>query len=1467
MRRFLKIALPLFLFLLLMSGLSITSAFSTTLVINEIDYDQPGTDGAEFLEIKNVSGGAINLSGYQLVFINGGVNPPASYRSVALPAVSLAAGDYYVVCANPATVTNCDLDASPDTDWIQNGAPDAVQLLLSGSPVDIVSYEGITSGFTEGAGGAPTDTAAGSEGISRCPDGTDSDQNSADFLLRAITPGVMNNCPMVVNDDPNALKINEIDYDQPGNDTAEFIEIKNVSASAANLDNFSIALVNGVGPAVYGTIDLPNVSLAAGDYYVICVDAANVPNCDLDAPATQDMIQNGAPDAVAIVLNSAVVETVSYEGSTGAPYSEGAGSAAEDSNDTGGIGIGRCPDGADTNDNNADFLLRNITPGAANDCPPEFPVVEIWQIQGSAHLSPYLGQTIITQDNIVTALRTNGFYIQTPDARGDADAATSNGVFVFTLSAPTVVVGDQVDVRGTVAEFRPGGLSGGGLTVTELTSPLVTRDSSGNALPSNTIIGSGGRVPPTAVINDDGTGNIETSGTFDIATDGIDFYESLEGMLVQVNNGLVVGPTSDFNETWVVADNGAGATGMTPRGGVLISPGDFNPERIQLDDLVYPGAPASWPLLSAGDTLTSPAVGVMDYSFGNFEILVTQSYTAASGGLPREVTSLDGTGNQLTVATFNVENLPGNAASSEYDTRAAQIVNHLGSPDILVLEEIQDNNGTLNDSVTDATVTLNNLINAIVAAGGPAYQFQQIDPVDDADGGAPGGNIRVGFLYNPARVTFVARPGAGSTTANSAVCGVNGAELAFSPGRIDPTNSAFSTSRKPLAGEFLFNGETVFIIGLHFNSKGGDNPLFGFTQPPVLSSEVQRLQQAQIVNDFVDGLLACQADANIIVLGDVNDFDFSTVASTLSGGVLNGLMSTLPANERYSYVFEGNSQVLDQILVSNHVLDNLLGYDVVHVNAEFTDQVSDHDPSVMLARFNSAPQVVDDEYTTDEALALNVPVAEGVLVNDSDVNPDTLTAVLVSTTANGTLNLSSDGSFSYTPMGSFNGVDTFTYQADDGTTLSSVATVTIHVNDVNQMPVVVNPGPQSNAAASAVSLQIVANDPDNDVLLYSATGLPEGLSIDGLTGLISGTLDNNAAANSPYSVTVTVEDNGVPTLSDSAAFIWTVTTPAEPAVLTFTLVNADTDTDIGPLHDGDIIDLSLLPTANLSVRADTLPASVGSVRFGLDTSSNYRTDNNAPYTLGNGNDNNYQPVELSIGTHTLTATPYTRRNANGDAGTPLTITFEVRPQLVSGFVLVNADTDTDIMPINDGATLDLAALPPNLNIRAITAPADVGSVRFGVDGTNNFRTDNSAPYAVGGESNGNFHRLDFTLGNHTLVATAYTRSGAQGLASPSLTIHVNVVNNPNYSPAEGATVSNPATLSWNAIIGTTCYAVQVDNNRGFNSPEVNVIVVNDHMLTLSALPARTYYWRVGISVDCSTPPTTWGDRHQFVIAP
>ena len=168
---------------------------------------------------------------------------------------------------------------------------------------------------------------------------------------------------------------------------------------------------------------------------------------------------------------------------------------------------------------------------------------------------------------------------------------------------------------------------------------------------------------------------------------------------------------------------------------------------------------------------------------------------------------------------------------------------------------------------------------------------------------------------------------------------------------------AFAGSRRPLAATFAFRGRDVTVIVNHFTSKSGGTPLLGAVQPPLDGGLAKRLAQAQVVHDAVAQRLDADPAAGIVVLGDLNDFSFSAPLAALKGSppLLADLSDSLPALERYSYVFDGNSQDLDHILASP-ALAPLADYDVVHVNAEFVDPPSDHDPILTRFRFRDVCQ-------------------------------------------------------------------------------------------------------------------------------------------------------------------------------------------------------------------------------------------------------------------------------------------------------------------------------------------------------------------------------------------------------------------------------------------------------------------------------------------------------------------------------
>jgi 2',3'-cyclic-nucleotide 2'-phosphodiesterase (5'-nucleotidase family) len=552
--------------------------------------------------------------------------------------------------------------------------------------------------------------------------------------------------------------------------------------------------------------------------------------------------------------------------------------------------------------------------------------------------SPTFGQLII-----------DGFYLQDPDP--DDDPRTSEGILVFTnrrnLDELNINVGASVRVGGLVQENRPNVTINGervpDLTVlsttrivADRTSNIIEVVSSGNPLPAPILIGSGGRVPPNQII----AGANFSPDTFDIPLDlntGIGFYESLEGMLVTVQDTMAVSPTiirpTSSDSIWTVANQGADATGINSRGGIGIAPDDFNPERIQI-------SATDLPRVDVGDLLGN-LTGVVDYAFGDYRVLVTEPVQATPGGLQREVTNLIGTADKLTIASYNVENLnptelnPGGL--ERFGVLANQIINNLRSPDIIGLQEIQDNDGPTDNGVVAADLTYQALINAITAAGGPTYQFLNIDPVNNRDGGAPGTNIRVGYLYKPNRVSFV-----------------QGSLRRITDPIATPNNDgAFNNSRKPLVATFTFNGQEVTVINNHLTSRRGGNGLFGNVQPPNIGGADVRANQATVINSEVNEILADDPNANVVVLGDLNGFDFEEFQQILSGGVLTNLSQTLDIRDRATFNFQGNSQALDHILITNN-LASKAEYDIVRVNVDFLDQPADHEP--ILATLNLPQQ-------------------------------------------------------------------------------------------------------------------------------------------------------------------------------------------------------------------------------------------------------------------------------------------------------------------------------------------------------------------------------------------------------------------------------------------------------------------------------------------------------------------------------
>ena len=1003
-----SIALTLSLLALLFAAVPARAA-STTLVINEIDYDQPSTDTAEFLEIKNVSASGIDLDPYSVELVNGTGGGASVYQTIDLPAVTLGAGGYFVVCANAATVPGCDLDVAPDTNLIQNGAPDAVAIRLGSELVDTVSYEGDTGApYTEGSGVGLEDDAVGDNGISRCPDGTDTDQNNVDLVAAPITPGAENDCPDVQppGSGSTTLVINEIDYDQPGTDTAEFLEIKNVSSSGIDLDPYTVELVNGSGggAVVYQTIDLPAMTLAAEEYFVVCGDAANVPGCDLDVTPDTNLIQNGAPDAVAIRLGADIVDTVSYEGDTGAPYTEGSGAGLIDDASEG-TGISRCADGTDTDRNNVDLRLTTATPGAVNVCPgfpPPFGVCGgsatlIHEVQGSGASSPLVGQMHVVEAVVVGDFQGSGqlggYFLQEEDAQADADPMTSEGVFV-SHAGVDVNMGDVVRVRGTVAEAF-----------------------------GQTQIGSVDQAQVCA------TGASVTPATITLPVASLNVWETAEGMSITIPHTLYVSGNFTHGRFGEVDLSVGGPldnpTNVVAPGAPAITLQELNNRsRIQLDDGSNVQNPLPLPpylgpdgTLRTGDTIPSLS-GVLGFAFGVYEVHPTGPVEFARENDRPE--SPPDVGGSTTVAAFNVLNyfttLDGSGPicgplqnqdcrgadnAFELERQRAKLVAALAEldADLVGFMEIENHPGDV------PTADLVAGVNDVLGAG--TYDYI-------ATGAIGSDAIRQAVIYKPAEVTPVG-------------------DFAILDSSVDPDFND-EHNRPVLAQTFRENGtdDVVTVAVNHLKSKGSacldvGDPDTGDGQG---NCNLTRLAAAEALTDWLATDPTGSGSLESLIVGDLNSYAQEDPIVAIEDAGFTDLVEDFVgagwASGAYSFNFQAQSGYLDHGLASPSALSRVTGAAFWHINADepvaldYNDfnqpalfspdpfASSDHDP-VVIGMCETTPPVVEVTASPDTLWPPDHKyrdVTTSVSVTDAD--PDA-TVELVSVTSSEPDNGPGDG--------------------------------------------------------------------------------------------------------------------------------------------------------------------------------------------------------------------------------------------------------------------------------------------------------------------------------------------------------------------------------------------------------------------------------------------------------------------------
>ena len=588
-------------------------------------------------------------------------------------------------------------------------------------------------------------------------------------------------------------------------------------------------------------------------------------------------------------------------------------------------------------------------------------VKNIGEVQGESHESPLVGKEVVINNVVVTKTDKTGFYVQ--DKVSDNNPKTSDAVYV--ASEEKVESGDLLKVQGTVKEgymeeysVKPGQTfkkPAGSLTVTQIINATITKLGKAE-LPKALNISE--KMPKDIVDN--------TPTKYNPETEALDYWESLEGMRVEVTKPKVTGPQYK-GDIYVLPGDYKGQK-LNNIGGVNLRPGVQNTE-------VLPIIVGNTFVAKAKDYFNDNISGVVTYKNKTYKIDPSSVPTIQDGGLKREVSKIYPAEDKLTIASYNIENFSANnnghdeTPEEKVDKIANSFIKEVHSPDIITLIEVQDNNGGVSDGTVDGVKSGEKLAQRIKSFGGPDYKYTEIAPVDGKDGGKPGANIRVAYLYNPKRVTLIGKEKGGSEEAARFVNG----HLEKNPARIDPTSVHFEKVRKSLAAEFEFKGERIVVIANHLKSKLGDDAIYGSNQPSVENTRPKRIEEAKILNAFIKEGLRQNPNLKFVLTGDFNDFEFSESVKTIVGNELVNLMAEHEQGDRYSYFYRGSNQSLDNILISKNIKDKVV-FSPVHINASFMEEhgrASDHDPVVVQIDFSKPTAPESPEVKPEPGIAPN----------------------------------------------------------------------------------------------------------------------------------------------------------------------------------------------------------------------------------------------------------------------------------------------------------------------------------------------------------------------------------------------------------------------------------------------------------------------------------------------------------------
>lgn len=712
--------------------------------------------------------------------------------------------------------------------------------------------------------------------------------------------------PAAASTQPTELFISEF---VEGSSNNKAIEIYNGTGAAIDLGlaGYSIQMYFNGSASAGLTVNLTG-TVAPGDVFVLAQSSAVAAIRDVSDQLSAASWFNG-DDAVVLRKGSTVLDVIGQVGfDPGTEWGTGLVSTADNSLRRKSVVCQGDTNSADVFDPVTEwdgFATDTFSGLGAHSAtcesdppppPPPVPVLEIFDIQGAGLASPFVGQKVQTLDNVVTGVASNGFFIQTPEARVDASAETSNGILVFTTSTPTVQIGDQVDVTGTVVEF---------FNLTEIQAETVTVDSTGNALPAPVLFG------PTV--------------PSPVQPQPANELERYEGMLVRVENGVATAATDRFGDTPIVA--GPNRAFREPG---LLYPGlpglpvwDGNPEIFEIDPDAL-GLPAA--NLPAGAAITV-AEGPLSFAFSDYQIWPT---TFSFAGEPELVPVRARQPGEFTVASQNLlrlfdlvndpltsDEVPTPQAYADRLAKASLLIREgFHAPDVLVVQEVEN------------LTVLQDLAARLLADDASLVYTPYLLEGNDV------GGIDVGFLVrNTVRVDSVIQLGKDEIfTFNS--------------------SSAPLNDRPPvlLQGAYVANGAPfpIAVIGVHQRSLSG---IEGTDGPRI---RAKRFEQALFLAEEIQALQTANPALRLVVTGDFNAFEFTDgyvdsmgiltgnldPAGALVPGVdvvdpnLTNQLLSEPAAERYSFLFDGSAQALDHSLTTQALEPFVRGLDHVRGNAD-----------------------------------------------------------------------------------------------------------------------------------------------------------------------------------------------------------------------------------------------------------------------------------------------------------------------------------------------------------------------------------------------------------------------------------------------------------------------------------------------------------------------------------------------------